>query len=100
MGDPALELSWIYLCTGKCIDVNELLKMYREEGGSDISEFRFRFHQVFHCIMMPITCVASLEVLKKRPDNINYALFGMLFMHYHTSNLIAAIEQAEAARNR
>lgn len=100
LGDPAEELSWLLACTSQYIERENLLALYADSGGRNVSEFRLRYFDVLQCLRMPIACLAALKLLEIRLDNIQYAAFGLRFIHHNASCLIECIRKAEAAKKQ
>ena len=100
-GDPAYDLCWFLNCAGTSVDREQFLDAYREAGGRPVTEYQLRYFEVFPCMFMPITCNAALRQLEDHDyASINFAVYGLQFMHEYPSRLDAAIERAEAAKKR
>lgn len=98
-GDPAYDVAWFLNCTGAAVDREQFLAAYQAAGGQALSEYRLRYFDVLTCMMMPITCHAALRLLDDEDAaNINFAVYGLQFMHEYASRLDAAINKAEAVR--
>ena len=99
-GDPAYDVTWFLNCAGDSVDRQQFLDAYRDAGGKAISEYRLRYFDVFPCMFMPLTCNAALKLLEENDAaNINFAYYGLQFMHTYPSRLDAAIEKAEATKH-
>jgi aminoglycoside phosphotransferase (APT) family kinase protein len=100
IGDPAEELSWLLSCTENAIDPDLLLKHYRAAGGKDFSEFRLRYFDVLNCLKLPLAGLASIAALNRQPDNIQYAVFALRFIHHGACRIVDAINKAEAVKTQ
>lgn len=100
-GDPAYDVAWFLNCTSGAVDREQFLDAYRAAGGKPLSEYRLRYFAVFVCMMLPVTCNAALQLVQDNDAaNINFALYGLQFMHEYPSRLDAAIAAAEASAAR
>lgn len=98
VGDPAEELSWLLACTANSIDPELLLRYYREAGGKPFSEFRLRYWDVLNALKLPLAGLASIAALGRQPDNIQFAVFALRYIHHGASRVADAIRRAEACR--
>jgi len=100
VGDPADDFS-IYIQTmGRYLPADRLMKMYREAGGSEISEYRLRYYTVLACLKGPIVGYSGLSLLDQHAAaDIKMARVGYRYVHPLLNNLNVAIERAEAARD-
>jgi hypothetical protein len=99
-GDPAEELSLFITASESHASREQLLRWYREAGGADVSEYRLRYFEVFHCIKVVIAALVSLQRIDEHPEgNLNLGVFGLQYLHFVGAALNTLIARAESARN-
>ena len=98
-GDSAEELTNFMLATSSQASREQILAWYLEAGGPDISEYRLRYYDVYHCIKMVIAAQVSSQRVEEDPEgSIHLAVYGLQYLYYVGKKLNELISLAEQAK--
>lgn len=100
VGDPSEDFAHFFNGVGDKVDRAHFMRLYREAGGPDVDEYRYRYFKVYSCMNNSLACLATLARLDRYEQcNVNWSLYGLHFAHHYLSQLRGAISHAEEARS-
>jgi aminoglycoside phosphotransferase (APT) family kinase protein len=99
VGDRAEDISYLLSAARGQIDPQEFLRYYVEAGGREITDFQLKYYRVMaFFIMLVVMLETQYRVQTVASASPHLCILGLEFIQTPATQLVAAIEAAEAAR--
>ncbi|RQR22049.1 phosphotransferase family protein [Burkholderia sp. Bp9143] len=99
LGDPADDLAYFIQCGGSAIDAEDVIKIYSDLGGQEISNFRLKYFAVFSCAkVLAATLSATTMYQSTDPALIDWVQLPIAWHGMFQQQVEEKILAAEACR--
>jgi len=100
-GDVAEDLSLFIQSTKSQVGRDQIIAWYNQFGGQQVSDYRLRYFDVFHCFKIVVSALVSLQRVEEQPDGHEHlAAFGLKWLYDIAARMNELIEVAESVKTR